>query len=77
MELTKSEILISAYITAGYSYRKIAKVRNISLYTVETHVEHIRKKKNVKKVTEIARVFALEYGCPFEFLKNYNLKQTT
>ena len=77
MELTKSEILISAYITAGYSYKEIAQIRYTSIYTIETHVEHIRKKKNIKKVTEIARVFALEHGCPFEFLKNYNLKQTT
>ena len=69
MELTDSEIMISAYLTAGYSYKEIACKIHRSVYTIEAHVKNIRKKNNLKNTAEISREFVLQYGDPYEFLK--------
>ena len=71
MVLTKTELLISAYATAGYDVKEIAAEIYRSVYTVRTHIQHIREKNNLKNMAEISREFVLEFGDPYKFLNNY------
>ena len=69
MFLTPTELLISAYATAGYSEKEIAEKIFRSTHTVHFHVKNIRCKNNLKNMAEISREFVLEFGDPKEFLK--------
>jgi len=69
MLLTPTELLISAYATAGYSEKEIAAQIFRSTHTVHGHIRSIREKNNLKNMAEISREFVLQFGDPKEFLK--------
>jgi len=72
MLLTPTELLISAYVTAGYSEKEIAVKIFRSTHTVHGHTQNIRKRNNLKGIAGISREFVLEFGDPKEFLKKFN-----
>jgi DNA-binding NarL/FixJ family response regulator len=53
--LTKTEKLILQKIAEGLSNKEIAKAKNISIRTVETHRAHILKKLKVKNTAGLVR----------------------
>tara|TARA_R110000822_G_scaffold30374_1_gene88523 strand:- start:132 stop:350 length:219 start_codon:yes stop_codon:yes gene_type:complete len=69
LDVSPSELVVCAYICAGYSIKEIASKLFRSAYTISTHLTSVRKRNNLKGVAEIAREFVLIYGDPYEFLK--------
>lgn len=60
-QLTPREIDVLILVVNGYTNKKIAKMLNISVRTVETHREHITQKLNIKTVAELTK-YAISTG---------------
>ena len=70
LEVSKTELVVCAYLTAGYNVGEISSKLFRSIYTVKAHVANIRKKNSLKNIAEISREYTLEYGHPDEFIDN-------
>ena len=56
--LTKTEKIVLVHIAEGLSNKEIAKVRGISVRTIETHRAHILKKLKLKNTALLVRYAA-------------------
>jgi len=55
-DLTPAEMWVAHHIAEGLSNKEIAKLRNLSVRTIENHIRHILGKKQFTNRVEIARI---------------------
>jgi DNA-binding NarL/FixJ family response regulator len=60
-KLSTRELEIITFIKEGNTTKDVARILNLSHHTIETHRKKIYAKLQIKKVTDLLRIFA-EYG---------------